>query len=183
MIRAAAKNHALCHRCHRSARLWRADRRARSATTAQTSYAFRQRWRRPPMRAPPLMMRRSRAGWPMRINEPFPRRRAFGGELAQTMRYGENPHQLAALLRRWLEAHRRRHGASASGQGTVLQQHQRHRRRLRAGLRNLIPPTARPASSSNTPIPAVWRAARLWPRPIARRLTATAPRPSAALSR
>ncbi|MFT6451474.1 MAG: phosphoribosylaminoimidazolecarboxamide formyltransferase/IMP cyclohydrolase [Halocynthiibacter sp.] len=31
------------------------------------------------------------------INEPAPRRRAFAGTLAQTLRYGENPHQTAAF--------------------------------------------------------------------------------------
>ncbi|MBL6928368.1 MAG: bifunctional phosphoribosylaminoimidazolecarboxamide formyltransferase/IMP cyclohydrolase [Rhodospirillales bacterium] len=31
------------------------------------------------------------------LNEPFPRRAAFAGELKQTLRYGENPHQQAAF--------------------------------------------------------------------------------------
>ncbi|MFN3825265.1 MAG: bifunctional phosphoribosylaminoimidazolecarboxamide formyltransferase/IMP cyclohydrolase [Pseudorhodobacter sp.] len=31
------------------------------------------------------------------LKEPAPRRRAFGGDLAQTLRYGENPHQSAAF--------------------------------------------------------------------------------------
>ncbi len=33
------------------------------------------------------------------IDEPAPRRRAFAGVLAQTLRYGENPHQAAAFYR------------------------------------------------------------------------------------
>ncbi len=33
------------------------------------------------------------------FDQPFPRHAAFGGTLAQTMRYGENPHQGAALYR------------------------------------------------------------------------------------
>lgn len=33
------------------------------------------------------------------LNEPYPRWRAFGGELGQTLRYGENPHQSAAFYR------------------------------------------------------------------------------------
>jgi phosphoribosylaminoimidazolecarboxamide formyltransferase/IMP cyclohydrolase len=33
------------------------------------------------------------------INDPAPRRRAFAGTLAQTLRYGENPHQSAAFYR------------------------------------------------------------------------------------
>lgn len=38
------------------------------------------------------------SGWFARVlNEPFPKRAAFAGELKQTLRYGENPHQLAAF--------------------------------------------------------------------------------------
>ncbi|MGZ3404198.1 MAG: bifunctional phosphoribosylaminoimidazolecarboxamide formyltransferase/IMP cyclohydrolase [Phenylobacterium sp.] len=33
------------------------------------------------------------------LGEPWPKRRAFAGELVQTMRYGENPHQEAAFYR------------------------------------------------------------------------------------
>ena len=33
------------------------------------------------------------------LGEPWPKRRAFAGELVQTMRYGENPHQAAAFYR------------------------------------------------------------------------------------
>ena len=33
------------------------------------------------------------------IGEPTPKRRAFAGELAQTLRYGENPHQTASFYR------------------------------------------------------------------------------------
>ena len=33
------------------------------------------------------------------LGEAAPRRRAFAGELVQTMRYGENPHQAAAFYR------------------------------------------------------------------------------------
>lgn len=33
------------------------------------------------------------------LGEPWPKRRAFAGELVQTMRYGENPHQDAAFYR------------------------------------------------------------------------------------
>ena len=33
------------------------------------------------------------------VGEEWPRRRAFAGELVQTMRYGENPHQAAAFYR------------------------------------------------------------------------------------
>ncbi len=55
-----------------------------------------------------------------------PEWRAFGGRLGQALRYGENAHQSAALY----ISDRSRTGvatrASAAGQGTLLQQHQRH---------------------------------------------------------
>ena len=56
--------------------------------------------------------------------------RAFGGRLIQSLRYGENPHQKAAFYAHARQAPGRRHRAAAAGQGTVLQQHQRHRRGL-----------------------------------------------------
>jgi len=38
------------------------------------------------------------SGWFARVlNEPFPKRATFAGELKQTLRYGENPHQQAAF--------------------------------------------------------------------------------------
>jgi phosphoribosylaminoimidazolecarboxamide formyltransferase/IMP cyclohydrolase len=38
------------------------------------------------------------SGWMSgQLEQPFPRHRAFGGLLAQTLRYGENPHQAAAF--------------------------------------------------------------------------------------
>jgi len=38
------------------------------------------------------------SGWFAKVlNEPFPKRAAFAGELKQTLRYGENPHQQAAF--------------------------------------------------------------------------------------
>jgi phosphoribosylaminoimidazolecarboxamide formyltransferase/IMP cyclohydrolase len=59
-----------------------------------------------------------------------PAYRAFGGKLAQTLRYGENPHQNAAFYR----APEQRFGVATArpgaGQGALLQQHQRHRRGL-----------------------------------------------------
>ena len=62
-------------------------------------------------------------------------RKSIAGELVQTMRYGENPHQAAAFYRFAEPAHRRRHRPPAAGQGAQLQQHQRHRRGLRADRR------------------------------------------------
>ena len=56
--------------------------------------------------------------------------RALGGRLIQPLRYGENPHQTRRVLSDAGPPARRVDGAAAAGQGTVLQQHQRHRRRL-----------------------------------------------------
>ena len=61
--------------------------------------------------------------------------RAFGGRLESVMRYGENPHQQAGFYVDRRQAAGRRHRAPASGQAAFLQQHQRHRRRLRTGRR------------------------------------------------
>ena len=61
--------------------------------------------------------------------------RAFGGRLDSVMRYGENPHQQAGF---YVTGEKRPGVATArqlAGQAALLQQHQRHRRRLRAGRR------------------------------------------------
>jgi phosphoribosylaminoimidazolecarboxamide formyltransferase/IMP cyclohydrolase len=108
-----------------------------------------------PMRTPPRMMPTSPAGSPIRTrNEPFPRQISFTGTLKQSLRYGENPHQNAAL---YLTENSKRPGAARA-------------RRYRA--RNCpitisttpMPPlnlspnsTSRPWPSSNTPTRAVWR--------------------------
>ena len=80
--------------------------------------------------------------------------RAFGGRLESVMRYGENPHQTAGF---YVTGDKRPGVATATpaaGQAALLQQHQRHRRRLRAG-RRVRPGSAPPPSpSSSTPIPA-----------------------------
>ena len=64
--------------------------------------------------------------------------RTFGGHLRQELRYGENPHQWAAFYANGDTAPRRRDGDAAPGQGTVLQQPQRHRRSLRTASPNSI---------------------------------------------
>ena len=86
-----------------------------------------------------------------------PAYRAFGGKLAEALRYGENPHQSAAFYRTPRAALRRRHRAAAAGQGALLQQHQRHRRGLRMRRRVRSASAPRPASSSSTPIRAASR--------------------------
>ena len=73
-----------------------------------------------------------------RSARPTPKWRAFGGVLHASfgaLRYGENPHQSAALYLTAEHAPGRRDRAAGPGQGTVLQQHQRHRRGLRTGRR------------------------------------------------
>ena len=80
-----------------------------------------------PMPAPPPMTPRSRTGSRDELKTDAPDFRAFGGRLIQPLRYGENPHQKAAFYRTPRQAPGRRHRAAAAGQGTVLQQHQRHR--------------------------------------------------------
>ena len=51
------------------------------------------------MRAPPPTTRRSPTGSPNELGEAAPAYRAFGGKLAEALRYGENPHQSAAFYR------------------------------------------------------------------------------------
>ncbi len=70
--------------------------------------------------------------------EGFPRTFTVQMAKAQDLRYGENPHQQAAFYvaadaRRRLDRHR----PATAGQGAVLQQHRRHRRRprMRQGVR------------------------------------------------
>ena len=65
------------------------------------------------------------------LGEAAPAYRAFGGKLAEALRYGENPHQSAAFYRTPRAALRRRDRAAGAGQAALLQQHQRHRRGLR----------------------------------------------------
>ena len=130
MIRAASKNHAFVNVvvdvADYDALLAELD-----ANDGQTSYVFRQKLA--------LTAYSRTAAYDAAVSgldgrgagrTPAPRRRAFAGTLAQTLRYGENPHQSAGLLHRWLEPPRRSDRSAAPGQGAVLQQHQRHRRGL-----------------------------------------------------
>ncbi len=64
------------------------------------------------------------------IGESTPRRRVFAGTLAQTLRYGENPHQMAAFYTDGTSRPGVATARQVQGKETVLQQHQRHRRRL-----------------------------------------------------
>ncbi|MEO8530244.1 MAG: bifunctional phosphoribosylaminoimidazolecarboxamide formyltransferase/IMP cyclohydrolase [Deltaproteobacteria bacterium] len=95
MIRAAAKNHQFV--------TVMTDPRdydaliSELANGGQTGYAFRQKMAQAAY-ARTATYDAAVSGWMANaIGENFPRRRAFGGELRQLMRYGENPHQLAAF--------------------------------------------------------------------------------------
>ena len=91
------------------------------------------------------------------------------------LRYGENPHQPAALYR---SGRGGLAGARAAArQGDVLQQLRRHRRRAPGGVRLR---RSRRWRSSSTPTRAASRSATTWPRPTARPTRATRSRPSAA---
>lgn len=111
-----------------------------------------------------------------------PRRRSFAGTLAQTMRYGENPHQKAAFYT---------DGSARPGVATAKQCRARSfptttsttPTRPSSWWPSSTRPRARPASSSSTPTPAAWPGARHWPKPMPAPSTATASRPSAASSR
>ena len=96
MIRAAAKNHGFVNVVV-DVQDYDAVLAELDANDGQTAYAFRQRL---------ALTAYSRTGaydaavssWMANaLEEPAPRRRAFAGTLAQTLRYGENPHQSAAF--------------------------------------------------------------------------------------
>ena len=98
MIRAAAKNHADV------AVVVEPDDYARVLDELRST-AARPRWRcarslRPrPMRARRPTTRRSPTGSRSELGDAAPAFRAFGGKLAEALRYGENPHQSAAFYR------------------------------------------------------------------------------------
>ena len=111
--------------------------------------------------------------------ERFPRRWTVASKLKMPLRYGENPHQQAALYAPGRAGGaRHRPGRAGPGQGAQLQQSQRRQCRARAGRR--IP--RRPADggrSSSMPIPAASPRATLCSRRGKRRSPATASRRSA----
>ncbi|KNX41842.1 Bifunctional purine biosynthesis protein PurH [Roseovarius tolerans] len=96
MIRAAAKNHAFVNVVvdveDYPALLAELD-----AQDGQTRYAFRQRLAQVAYARTAAYDAAVSSWMADAINEPAPRRRAVAGTLAQTLRYGENPHQAAAF--------------------------------------------------------------------------------------
>ena len=87
----------LCRRRRRSRRLRRRARRALTRMTARRPTRSAGASRPRPSPAPPPTTRRSRPGSPATIGETLPAWRSFAGRLGETLRYGENPHQAAAL--------------------------------------------------------------------------------------
>ncbi len=80
--------------------------------------------------APAPMTRRSPNWFAAQVGDTFPRRLAVGARLKQILRYGENPHQQAALYISGEPRPGVAIGRAAPGQGAFLQQHQRYRRGL-----------------------------------------------------
>ena len=70
------------------------------------------------------------------LGDELPDRILPAASLRERLRYGENPHQSAALYLTGEKEPRHRHGAAATGEAALLQQYQRRRRRLRADLRS-----------------------------------------------
>ena len=136
MVRAAAKNHASVA-VVTSPSAYRADRRRRSATAA-SPWPSGARWPRGRSPTSPSTTWRSRSGarrswrptttwWP-----------AFAGlalRRSTALRYGENPHQPAALYADPARAGRAGPGRAAARQGDVVQQLRRRRRGLAGGER------------------------------------------------
>ena len=111
MIRAAAKNHSFVTTIvdveDYSALLAELD-----ANDGQTSYAFRQRHAQIAYARTSAYDAAVSTWMAGSIGEETPRRRAFAGTLAQTLRYGENPHQQAAFYK---------DGSSRAGVATATQ--------------------------------------------------------------
>ncbi|GAA6201465.1 bifunctional phosphoribosylaminoimidazolecarboxamide formyltransferase/IMP cyclohydrolase [Aquicoccus sp. SU-CL01552] len=96
MIRAASKNHAFVNVvvdvADYDALLAELD-----ANDGQTSYGFRQKLALTAYSRTAAYDAAVSAWMAEALEQPAPRRRAFAGTLAQTLRYGENPHQSAAF--------------------------------------------------------------------------------------
>ena len=98
MIRAAAKNHAFVT-VLTDVEDYRALLAELDRNDDRVSYAFRQ-GRAQAAYARTAAYDAAVSNWmAAALDEPAPRRRAFAGTLAQTLRYGENPHQSAAFYR------------------------------------------------------------------------------------
>jgi phosphoribosylaminoimidazolecarboxamide formyltransferase/IMP cyclohydrolase len=97
MIRSAAKNHGYVTVCTELADLEEALAELQAGGT--TSLALRRRLAARAYARTAAYDAAISAWFAAAVGETTPRRRAFAGELVQTMRYGENPHQSAAFYR------------------------------------------------------------------------------------
>ena len=98
MIRAASKNHAFVTVVV-DVQDYAAVLAELDANDDTTSYTFRQRQAQIAYARTAAYDAAVSAWMAQAIGEETPRRRSFSGELAQTLRYGENPHQLAAFYK------------------------------------------------------------------------------------
>jgi len=96
MIRAASKNHSFVNVVVDVAD-YDALLAEMEANDGQTSYGFRQRLALTAYSRTAAYDAAVSAWMAEALEDPAPRRRAFAGTLAQTLRYGENPHQGAAF--------------------------------------------------------------------------------------
>ena len=117
------------------------------------------------------------------LHDSAPDYRAFGGKLLAVVALRREPAPERGVLSRAGRALRRRHRAAGAGQGTVLQQHQRHRRGLR--MRRRVRCRAHRGLRDRQARQSVRRGGRheLCSTPTARRWPAIPPPPSAASSR
>jgi len=96
MIRAAAKNHAFVNVVV-DVEDYAAVLAELDANDGQTTYGFRQRLALTAYSRTGAYDSAVSAWMASALEEQAPRRRAFAGKLAQTLRYGQNPHQAAAF--------------------------------------------------------------------------------------
>jgi phosphoribosylaminoimidazolecarboxamide formyltransferase/IMP cyclohydrolase len=96
MIRAAAKNHAFVATIV-DVQDYDAVLKEMDENDGRTSFAFRQRQAQIAYARTGAYDAAVSTWMAAAIGEEAPRRRAFAGEIAQTLRYGENPHQQAAF--------------------------------------------------------------------------------------
>ncbi|SDG57377.1 bifunctional phosphoribosylaminoimidazolecarboxamide formyltransferase/IMP cyclohydrolase [Alloyangia pacifica] len=98
MIRAAAKNHAFVNVVTDVAD-YEALLAELDANNGATTYAFRQKLAQVAYARTGAYDAAVSTWMAGALNDDAPRRRVFSGEIAQTLRYGENPHQKAAFYR------------------------------------------------------------------------------------
>src|SRR5205814_594762 len=97
MIRSAAKNHGYVAVCTEIADM--TEVLAELAEDGATSLGLRKRLAARAYARTAAYDSAISTWFAGQLGEAFPRRKAIAGELAQTMRYGENPHQAAAFYR------------------------------------------------------------------------------------